>query len=253
MKKNINYNNFSSILKNLHELKIVIIKSFSIFIFFFIISFFNSNLILNFLSNSLINQLNEKDFEIVFIGLISPFSLKINISFIISFYISTPFFLYFFYKFIAPGLYKSEKKRIFPYIIFSPILFFIASLFVFFLILPNAQNFFLNLNSNINLDGKIKMLIDINQYLSMCFTLFFVFGVSFQFPLILKILLDFHIIQIELLKKIRKFVIVFIFIASAILTPPDIMSQIFLAVPLVLIYEIIIIFYNLKLKKIKKN
>lgn len=236
-KKNIHF-----LSENLSELKSRIIKILVFFIFFFVIFFFNSNIILNFLSNSLIEKLKSRDFQIVFSGLIGPFSLKIDIAFIIGFYFTAPFLIYQIYAFASPGLYKKEKKKIFPYLFFSPILFLIANFFVFYLIIPNLQSFFLNLSSKINLDGKIKMMVNINDYLGMCFKMFFLFGLAFQFPLILKILLDFEILNVNSLKKSRKFIIVFILIISAVLTPPDILSQIFLAIPLILLFETVIFF-----------
>lgn len=236
--------------ENLKELKSRLIKSLIFFFTIFVIFFFNSKIPLDFLSNSLINtitqNINFKEIELGFFDLISPFALKINLSFIISIYLSVPFFIYQIYRFISPGLYKSEKFFILPYIILSPILFFIGSLFVFFLIIPNAQFFFLNISNNFNTSHKIRMIIDIQKYISMCFDLFFLFGLAFQFPLIIQILLKLNLINVDQLKKIRKFIIVFIFIISAILTPPDILSQIMLAVPLIILYEIIILLNRIK-------
>lgn len=244
MKKNLHF-----FQENLSELKSRTIKSLIFFFVFFVFFFFNSNWVLNFFSESLIKKLESQKFEIVFSSLLSPFSLKIDLAFIMSLYFFIPFLIYQIYAFVSPGLYKKEKKKIFPYLFFSPLLFFLANIFVFYLILPNVQNFFLNLSSQVNLDGKIKMMINVNEYLKMCFQMFVLFGLAFQFPLILKILLDFEILNVSSLKKSRKFVIVFIFIISAVLTPPDVLSQIFLAIPLIFLYEFII-FINKSKKKI---
>ena len=146
------------------------------------------------------------------------------------------------WKFLAPGLYKNEKRALLPYLILTPVLFFLGGMLVYYLIMPLAINFFLSFETaNLNGNLPIQLEAKVNEYLSLIMKLIFAFGLSFQLPVVLSLLARIGFVDSIFLKKRRKYVIVIIFIFAAFLTPPDPVTQIGLALPLLLLYEISIL------------
>ena len=126
------------------------------------------------------------------------------------------------YKFIAPGLYKNEKKALLPYLISTPILFLLGALLVYYLVMPLAIKFFLSFETlGTNTSLPIQLEAKVNEYLSLVMKLIFAFGLSFQLPVVLSLLARIGVINSTFLKERRKYVVVMIFGAAAILTPPD--------------------------------
>ena len=140
---------------------------------------------------------------------------------------------------MAPGLYKNEKMVVIPYLIATPLLFLLGSALVYYLIMPLAIKFFLSFES-IGGNGALPIQLEakVNEYLSLIMRLIFAFGLSFQLPILLTLLARVGIVSSKGLKKNRKFVIVGVFAAAAILTPPDPISQIGLGIPILLLYEL---------------
>ena len=158
------------------------------------------------------------------------------------------------WKFIAPGLYKHEKSAILPYLIITPILFFLGGILVYYLIMPLAIKFFLSFESTgLNTNLPIQLEAKVNEYLSLIMKLIFAFGLSFQLPVVLSLLARIGMIDSQFLKERRKYVVVIIFAAAAILTPPDPVTQIGLAIPLLILYELSIFSVNIIEKKAKDN
>jgi sec-independent protein translocase protein TatC len=156
------------------------------------------------------------------------------------------------WKFVAPGLYKNEKKAILPYLIATPILFLFGGMLVYYLIMPLAIKFFLSFEaSSINSALPIQLEAKVNEYLSLIMKLIFAFGLSFQLPVILSLLARVGFIDSVFLKERRKYVVVIIFVAAAILTPPDPITQIGLAIPLLILYELSI--FSVKIIEKRKN
>jgi sec-independent protein translocase protein TatC len=142
------------------------------------------------------------------------------------------------YKFVAPGLYKNERDSFVPYLVATPLLFILGACVVFFVLMPLAMRFFLSLEQQGgNGQAAIELLPKVNEYLSLIMTLVLAFGAVFQLPVILTLLARIGIVSSEMLKKQRRYAIVLAFIVAAVLTPPDIISQISLALPTILLYE----------------
>lgn len=143
------------------------------------------------------------------------------------------------YKFAAPGLYKNERRAFLPFLIATPILFVIGASLVFFIIMPLAMDFFLAMEQGgAGGEAEIELLPRVSEYLGLVMILIFAFGLTFQLPVVLILLARVGIIGSEGLRKQRRYAIVGAFAAAAILTPPDIPSQIGLAIPTIFLYEI---------------
>src|SRR3712207_4024250 len=143
------------------------------------------------------------------------------------------------YKFVAPGLYRHERQAFLPYLIATPILFGLGAALVYFMVMPLALAFFLSMEQSAG-EGvaAIELLPKVNEYLGLIMTLIFAFGLVFQLPVILTLMARADLITSDTLKEKRKYAIVIAFIVAAILTPPDPISQIGLALPTLLLYEL---------------
>ena len=225
--------------ENIKSLKKHIIYSIIFFIIVFAINFIFANNFIDYFTSPLIDLIKTDKVKLIYTNIIEPFGIRMNLSIVGAIFFSLPFFIWQFYLFISPGLYKNEKKIITPYLLFSPILFNFGAFFVYYCIFPNAWNFFVQFSyaENGSNSQPIEMMIVISDYLNLCIKMMIIFGLAFQLPVVINLLLRFEIITVHSLKKARKFVIVVIFIISAILTPPDILSQVVLAIPLILLYE----------------
>ena len=242
MTSNDNQNdNTGSFVGHLTELRSRLIKSFIFFIFIFLICWFFSVDIYRFLvqpySDTLLS--NELDRRLIFTALHEAFLTYLKVAFFAALFISSPIFLTQIWKFIAPGLYKNEKQALLPYLIATPTLFILGGCLVYYFIMPVAIKFFLSFET-VAEPGIIAIQLEakVNEYLSLIMTLIFAFGITFQLPIILGLLARIGVIDSEYLKKRRRYFVVIIFIVAALLTPPDPISQIGLAAPLLLLYEL---------------
>ena len=159
------------------------------------------------------------------------------------------------WMFISPGLYKKERRAILPFLICSPILFFLGGGMVYYVVLPLAWKFFLSFQSSAQ-DTVLPIMLEarVGEYLDLIMTLIFAFGLCFQLPILLALLAKAGIIDAAWLVKKRRYAVVIVFIVAAFLTPPDIISQISLAIPLMALYEIsIFIIRRLAIKEPTKN
>ncbi len=236
-----NPNSFTS---HFTELRSRLIKSILFIIIIFVISYTFAEQIYNFLVEPYANAVKDDQNErrLIFTALHETFITYLKVAFFAAIFLGSPILLIQIYKFIAPGLYKNEKKAILPYLIFTPILFLFGGLLVYYLVMPLAIKFFLSfetVGSSSNL--PIQLEAKVNEYLSLIMRLIFAFGISFQLPILLNLLARIGIVNSNYLKNTRRYVIVIIFTVAAILTPPDPVTQIGLAIPLLLLYELSIV------------
>lgn len=164
---------------------------------------------------------------------ITPFMIPMKVAFLTTFLITLPHTLYQLWAFIAPGLYRHEKKLIAPLIASSTLLFFAGMSFAYFLVLPMVFKFM----QGVTPEG-VAMMTDISSYLDFVIGLFLAFGGAFEVPVLVVILVRMGIVSIEKLKASRAYVIVGSFVIAAIVTPPDVVSQLMLAIPLCLLFEL---------------
>ena len=157
------------------------------------------------------------------------------------------------WKFIAPGLYKNEKKALLPYLLATPVLFLLGGLLVYYLVMPLAIKFFLSFETpSLSNSLPIQLEAKVNEYLSLIMKMIFAFGLSFQLPVVLNLLARIGVVDSKFLKDRRKYVVVIIFSCAALLTPPDPITQIGLAIPLLILYELSIFSVNIIEKKNKE-
>ena len=247
--------NESGFVSHLTELRKRLIHSFIFLFIFFLGCYFFSEHIYGFLVEPYAKAVKNSDIErrLIFTALQETFLTYLKVSFFTAFFITFPFILIQIWKFIAPGLYKHEKVAIIPYLILTPILFFLGGMLVYYLIMPLAIKFFLSFESTGVATGlPIQLEAKVNEYLSLVMKLIFAFGISFQLPVVLSLLARIGIVNAEFLKQRRKYVVVMIFAAAAILTPPDPITQIGLAIPLLILYELSIFSVNIIEKRNKE-
>ena len=211
-------------------------------IFIFLIPF--SGEIYNILSIPLLNALPEGS-EMIAIDVASPFLIPFKLVIYLSIFLVIPYILYHLWSFIAPGLYTHEKKLIFPLIISSSILFYLGAAFAYFIVFPLIFVFFIGIAPT-----DVAVMTDIGRYLDFVIALFFAFGFSFEVPIITVLLITSGITTKEKLALKRPYIIVGAFTLGMLLTPPDVISQVLLALPMWLLYEIGL--YSSKYFKVRK-
>ncbi|HOJ51694.1 MAG TPA: twin-arginine translocase subunit TatC [Syntrophales bacterium] len=178
-----------------------------------------------------------KGSHMIFTGLPEAFFVYMKICFFASLFLTSPFTFYQLWKFVSPGLYPHERRYVAPFVISSTFLFLLGIAFGYFIVLPPAFGFFVSFSTDF-----LKPMISFKEYLSFSLKLLFAFGLSFELPVLIYFLTKIGVVSSRLLKKQRRYAILIIFIIAAILTPsPDAFTQILMALPLLVLYELGII------------
>ncbi|MAV48736.1 MAG: twin-arginine translocase subunit TatC [Pelagibacteraceae bacterium] len=231
----------STVGEHLIELRSRLLKSIIFLIITFIVCYIFSDKIYNFLVDPYAQAVKDdgNNRRLIFTALHETFLTYLKLAFFAAFFFSCPLILMQIWKFVAPGLYKDEKLALVPFLIATPVLFLLGGMLVYYLIMPLAIKFFLSFETAaINGSLPIQLEAKVNEYLSLVMRLILAFGISFQLPVFLTLLAKVGFITSEYLKTRRKYVVIIIFSMAAILTPPDPITQIGLALPLLLLYEI---------------
>jgi sec-independent protein translocase protein TatC len=165
-------------------------------------------------------------------GVITPFMVPVKVTALVGFMLALPYVLYQAWAFVAPGLYEHEKKLALPLIVASSVLFFIGVAFCYFFVFGKVFAFIHDFAPK-----SITPAPDIEAYFSFVITMFLAFGVTFEIPIVVTVLVRMGIVSIDKLKEARPYVVVGAFVVAAVVTPPDVLSQFMLAVPMCILYE----------------
>jgi sec-independent protein translocase protein TatC len=174
-----------------------------------------------------------KDGKMIVTDVTGSFFVPMKVTMLVAFVIALPVVLYQIWAFVAPGLYQHEKKLVGPLVASSYTLFLCGMAFAYFVVFPTIFRVMAHYNAPLG----AEMTTDIDNYLSFVLTMFLAFGVTFEVPIVVVLLVRMNVVTIKKLKEIRPYVIVGAFVISAVVTPPDVFSQLILAVPLIVLYE----------------
>lgn len=227
-----------TLIQHLDELRKRLIYSILWLVVFTIIAYNYSDVVVR----DMVNKAPDMNF--VFIAPAELFMAYIKISLICAVALSLPFILYNVWMFLSPGLEKKEKRVILIALFSGGILFILGALFGYMVTLPISLKFFGEFSIS-----EVQAMISFNNYLSFASTLVLAFGIVFELPILMVLLVQFNIVKTSFLKKNRKVMVLVIFTLAAILTPPDIVSQTLLAIPMLLLFEVGIFFANITEKR----
>ncbi|MBV4398148.1 twin-arginine translocase subunit TatC [Advenella alkanexedens] len=188
--------------------------------------------IYDFIAQPMIQTLPEGN-KMIATGVITPFLVPLKVTLLFSFVLALPYVLYQAWAFIAPGLYQHEKRLAVPLVISSTLLFIVGMAFCYFIVFHTVFHFISMVSPQ-----SINFAPDIEAYLSFVMTMFIAFGITFEVPIVVLVLVSTGMMTLEKLKAARGYVIVGAFVIAAIVTPPDVLSQLLLAIPLCLLYEL---------------
>ena len=229
------------LLDHLIELRSRLLKSVIALVLAFLVCFFFAEAIYGFLTEPLAEVLRDRreDPRMIFTALTEVFFTYVKVSFFAAAFVTCPVFLTQLWMFVAPGLYKKEQKALAPFLVATPVLFFIGGSLVYYVIFPLATRFLIGFEIFGEGDAlDIVLEAKVSEYLSFIMTLIFAFGLCFQLPVVMTLLARVGLATSAGMAAKRKYAVVATFVVAAVLTPPDPVSQISLAVPIILLYEI---------------
>lgn len=218
------------IVQHLVELRSSVLRSVIAIVVFFLMLFPFANEIYTFIANPIVQAIPGSN--LIAIGVISPFLTPLKMSLILAVYIAMPYLLYQIWIFAAPALYRHEKKLILPLVVSSTVLFYTGLLFSFYIVFPVIFDFLSSVGPS-----SVDFAPDIQYYLDFIIKVSFAFGVAFEVPIATILLIMFGVTTAERLKKNRAYIIIGSFVLGMILTPPDIISQFLIAIPMWLLFE----------------
>jgi len=232
------------LLDHLIELRVRLLWSMGAFIVCFGLCYYFSRGIYSFLVQPLADILATRgaNRRLIFTALYEAFFTYLKVAFFGAAFISFPVVATQVYLFVAPGLYRSEKRAFLPFLLATPVLFVGGAALAYYFVFPAAWTFFLSFESTDGAGGlPVQLEAKVSEYLSLVMKLIFAFGVAFQLPVLLTLLAKVNIISSRGLKKYRRYAYVGMFVIAAIITPPDVITQTGLAIPLIILYEISIV------------
>jgi sec-independent protein translocase protein TatC len=232
-------------LSHLFELRDRLIKAVGALLFVFLCLVYWAPDIFHIFSRPLLDALPNGG-KMIVTDVTGSFFVPMKVTMLVAFLGALPFIMYQIWAFIAPGLYKHERRLIIPIVTSSYILFIAGMAFAYLLVFPTVFQFMAHYNAPLGAD----MATDIDKYLSFAMTTFLAFGLTFEVPVVVVVLVKLNMVRIKKLKEIRPYIIVGAFVIAAIVTPPDVLSQLLLAIPLCILYELGIFiarFYESKL------
>ena len=243
------------LLDHLIELRQRLLYSVIALLVVFILCFAVAEHIFNYLAQPLADVMLEHGVaehqrRLIFTALTEVFFTYVKVAFFAAAFICFPLFLTQFWLFVAPGLYKHEKSALLPFLVATPFLFFIGGALVYYIIFPMAATFFIGFEVPATESSlPIQLEPKVNEYLSLLMQLIFAFGLCFQLPVVMTLLARVGLATSKGMAAKRKYAIVAVFVVAAVFTPPDPLSQLSLAVPIVILYEISIIMARMVEKK----
>ena len=239
------------LIEHLIELRSRLMKTVIAVAIAFVVCFFFASDIFNILIVPYEQAVGEaREVEMIFTAPQEYFFTQLKLALFGALFIAFPVIASQIYMFMAPGLYRHEREAFLPFLIATPILFIIGASLVFFVVMPLAMQFFLSMEQTGQGVTQIIHLPKVSEYLGLIMTLIFAFGLVFQLPVVLTLLARAGLVDSEGLKGKRKYAVVATFVMAAVLTPPDPVSQLGLAIPTLLLYEISI--YSVKLVEKKR-
>jgi sec-independent protein translocase protein TatC len=220
-----------TLISHLLELRDRLLRSLVAIGIAFVPCVLNSNDIFSFIAQPLLAKLPQGG-NLIATGVMSPFTTPFKLSFFAAVLLAMPYVIYQLWAFVAPGLYRNERRFAVPLLISSIVLFYVGVAFAYYIVFPVMFQFFASTTPK-----GVAMMTDITQYLDFVLTMFFCFGLAFEVPVAVVLLVVMGLVRVEKLKSSRGYVLIGIFILAALLTPPDAISQCSLAVPMYLLYE----------------
>ena len=221
----------SRLMDHLLELRTRLLRAVAGLVLLFVVLLPFANRLYALLAQPLLEKL-PKGGQLIAVEVASPFFAPLKLAFFVALVVAMPWLLYQLWAFVAPGLYKRERKLALPLLVSALILFYIGCSFAYFIVLPAVFTFL-----NKVTPAGVAMMTDINAYLDFVLVIFLAFGASFELPVALVILALLGWVTPKQLREWRGYAVVAIFVVAAIITPPDVVSQLMLAVPMILLYE----------------